>query len=276
MHFFEVVYGDGMPPLLEMSYQALMVHIDPQFLNQEIARPEKRPPNKPNAPWDLPRPGRAGALGGITSVVLTDDTMTFMVPAWDGSDPSDGNNFHQQPLNKPSQYTTKVKFLAWNALKQTNYTPPQKARILLSYPISGQQQAQPQQQQQPQQQPRSDIQLSCSCPSFLYWGYQYILTQVGAAIADEGRFPKVRNPRLRGIVCKHLNRVLHVLPFYMNFLAQEISKTGDQSHSGTGPTQQQAAPQTPHGNPPAEPQQAPEQPPARMTGTPGLEEPPMM
>jgi hypothetical protein len=268
MHFFEVIYADGMPPLFEMSYQSIMVHIDPLFLNQELPRPEKVYPQRQHAPWDLPKPGRAGALAGIDSVVLTDDTMTFMVPSWDGNDPANPHNHHPQPLGKPAQYTAKVKFLAWNALKQnTDYTPPQKARILLSYPITA----------KPQQQPRSDIQLSCTCPSFLYWGYQWLLTQVGAAIADENRVPKIRNPQRRGIVCKHLNRVLHVLPFYLNFLAQEIGKAGTQTHSGTGPTQQQVAPQMPHGQ--RQPEQPPQEetPPGRtMPGTPGMEPPPIL
>ena len=69
-----------------------------------------------------------------------------------------------------------------------------------------------------------DIRLHCTCPSFLYWGYQYMCTVLDAAIYPEERFPRVRNPSERGIVCKHLNRVLRVLPFHNSQIAAEMKR----------------------------------------------------
>ena len=76
----------------------------------------------------------------------------------------------------------------------------------------------------------SNIRLHCTCPSFLYWGYQYILTVFDAAIHPEttrpGKYPddprRRRNYQEKGIVCKHLNRVLQVLPFHNMAIAQEL------------------------------------------------------
>ena len=76
----------------------------------------------------------------------------------------------------------------------------------------------------------SNIRLHCTCPSFLYWGYQYILTVFDAAIYPEttrpGKYPnepwRRRNVSERGIVCKHLNRVLQVLPFHNGEIAREF------------------------------------------------------
>lgn len=70
----------------------------------------------------------------------------------------------------------------------------------------------------------SNIKLHCTCPSYLYWGYQYILTVLDAAIYPETRFPKIRNPRERGIFCKHLNKVFQVLPFYLGDIAKEFRR----------------------------------------------------
>lgn len=69
-----------------------------------------------------------------------------------------------------------------------------------------------------------DIRLHCTCPSFLYWGYQYILTVLDAAIYPERRKPSIRNPGDRGSVCKHLHRVMKVLPFYSGEISSEMKR----------------------------------------------------
>jgi len=60
-----------------------------------------------------------------------------------------------------------------------------------------------------------DIEIYCSCPSFLYWGFQYINTDLDSIIPgrEEDRYPDQRNPKLRGMYCKHMQLVLDVLPF---------------------------------------------------------------
>lgn len=71
-----------------------------------------------------------------------------------------------------------------------------------------------------------DIQLYCSCPADLYWGGQYVrsLTKYDANAGNrkETRPPKKRNPKQYGAVCKHLDRLLKVLPFYSGTFARWI------------------------------------------------------
>lgn len=73
---------------------------------------------------------------------------------------------------------------------------------------------------------KADIQLLCSCPADLYYGGQYIrsLDKYDAKYMDsEDRPPNVRNPKKYGAVCKHLDRLLKVLPFYSSTLAKWIA-----------------------------------------------------
>ncbi len=58
-----------------------------------------------------------------------------------------------------------------------------------------------------------DIRVSCNCPDFLYAGYKYIGTEMDYNRKDdpERRFPKVNNPGLKGVICKHLRLVLNKL-----------------------------------------------------------------
>jgi hypothetical protein len=47
----------------------------------------------------------------------------------------------------------------------------------------------------------------------LYGGFSYIASEGGFKVgAAQTRFPKTKNPGLRGSVCKHLVRVLGDLP----------------------------------------------------------------
>ena len=71
---------------------------------------------------------------------------------------------------------------------------------------------------------RGNLELHCTCPSFLYWGYQHILTKNDAALVPEIRPPVKRNPRQRGIVCKHLNRTVRAFPFWASRFASHIRR----------------------------------------------------
>ena len=117
------------------------------------------------------------------------DTMWFKVTSslhqWNGLD-----------------YDCFVKFLNWDEIaNDPDMTQREKALMMLW---------------------TSDIQLDCNDLSFRYWGYQYILTQIDAAIRPEQRPPVKRNPHHRGVVCKHLNRVLKALPFHNGDITREI------------------------------------------------------
>lgn len=64
---------------------------------------------------------------------------------------------------------------------------------------------------------KADIQLFCSCPAFKFWGPAFILSldkYDAHYTRREERPPSVRNPKRYGAVCKHLDRLLKVLPFY--------------------------------------------------------------
>ena len=62
-----------------------------------------------------------------------------------------------------------------------------------------------------------DLKVDCSCPAQLYWGQAYILSRpkYDAKFGDpENRSPRIRNPKQYGAVCKHLQTLLKVFPFY--------------------------------------------------------------
>ena len=68
-----------------------------------------------------------------------------------------------------------------------------------------------------------DLKISCTCPAFLYFGYKYILTQLDTnASDDENRFPKIRNPDLQGVMCKHCYKAIQVLTFNWSIIAKDI------------------------------------------------------
>lgn len=68
-----------------------------------------------------------------------------------------------------------------------------------------------------------NLKLHCTCPSFVYWGFQYMLTQLDTSIYPENRPPNKRNPKQRGIVCKHMRKTLQVFPFYLGTIASQLS-----------------------------------------------------
>lgn len=70
-----------------------------------------------------------------------------------------------------------------------------------------------------------DLKISCTCPAYLYFGYKYILTQLDTNEAeDEHRFPKIRNPRLQGVMCKHCYTALKSFPFNWTRIAKDIDQ----------------------------------------------------
>jgi hypothetical protein len=72
----------------------------------------------------------------------------------------------------------------------------------------------------------ADIQTDCSCPAQLYWGGDYILSlsRYDAKFGDrENRPPRIRNPRQFGAVCKHLQNLLNVFPWYVSTTAKWLN-----------------------------------------------------
>ena len=124
-----------------------------------------------------------------------------------GFEPDDVMNFYVDSSNKENnriRYTNSIQFNEWDEIgSDPDLNFAERARMLLWV---------------------GNIKLHCTCPSFLYWGYQYMCTTLDAAIYPEERFPRERNPGERGIVCKHLNRVLRVLPFHSGEIAREAKR----------------------------------------------------
>ena len=68
--------------------------------------------------------------------------------------------------------------------------------------------------------------MHCTCPAWLYWGYQYIGTKKDYAIEKETRAPVKRNPNLKGSVCKHLDNCLLILPWLATKISSDLTKQG--------------------------------------------------
>jgi len=72
-----------------------------------------------------------------------------------------------------------------------------------------------------------DVKVHCTCPAYKWWGYAYISTQLGYKFSrKQNIFPKIRNPSLRGTVCKHLINALGALPFNVPSLVKRARKAG--------------------------------------------------
>lgn len=105
--------------------------------------------------------------------------------------------------NKYNGWNTFVRFVQWNdEITDRRLTPREAAKLLLW---------------------EGDIQFHCGCPSYKFWGHQYVATELGCAIIPENRFPHIRNPNLVGAgCCKHLRKTMRVLPFYNADFAKYI------------------------------------------------------
>lgn len=83
---------------------------------------------------------------------------------------------------------------------------------------------------------KEGVRFDCDCGRHRYW-YRYIAT-IGRYNAGrpESGFPKVRNPKLNGVACKHVLRVMSEIEggsAVQMFLARAIEK-GRQSEDGSG------------------------------------------
>lgn len=69
---------------------------------------------------------------------------------------------------------------------------------------------------------KGDVKIYCSDPSFLYYGWEYINTQLDSGLEKEEREPIIRNPNLEGCVCKHLYLVILKLHKYINKITEDF------------------------------------------------------
>ena len=72
---------------------------------------------------------------------------------------------------------------------------------------------------------KGPVAVACSCGRWRYW-YAYMATAGGYNANPEHKesaFPKIRNPKLRGIACKHILRTMQALkssPSMAGFVAR--------------------------------------------------------
>ena len=104
--------------------------------------------------------------------------------------------------NPPTTYVVKVKLLDYPEIADDDsLTIKEKVRLAIA----------------------GDLQISCTCPAYLYFGYKYILTQLDAnEDKSEHRFPKIKNPKLQGVMCKHCYTALSVLPMNWTTIVRDI------------------------------------------------------
>lgn len=79
-----------------------------------------------------------------------------------------------------------------------------------------------------------DVHIRCTCPAQLYWGYAYIGTKLRYlyGIPRENRFPKVRNPDVRGTICKHADKVIQYCLSHKEQLADLFAEYYDRLKDG--------------------------------------------
>lgn len=137
-------------------------------------------------PRDLPHKDYAPLLKGVNYVGTRQNTMKFFV------------------ANSYNGWNTYVRFVQWgDVLRDESLNANEAARLMLW---------------------SSDLKLYCGCPSFKFYGYQFVLTQLDASIVPENRFPSKRNPNLKNVACKHLRRVIPTLGFHLGDMAAAIKQ----------------------------------------------------
>ncbi len=67
-----------------------------------------------------------------------------------------------------------------------------------------------------------DVHVRCTCPSMLYHGFAFEGTSLRYlyGIPKENRFPKIRNPNLRGTMCKHCDKVVEWILSHTDIIAK--------------------------------------------------------
>lgn len=126
--------------------------------------------------------------------VLKDGIISFKVTS--------GTN----PRNLP--YTITIQFNDWNKIfgnTKLNMTLTNKLKTVL----------------------KGTIIIDCTCKSFRYDGYAYMLTQKDAKYGQQvDIIPKKKNPKLEGSVCKHLRKVLENIDYLIPKIIEKINLDG--------------------------------------------------
>lgn len=104
--------------------------------------------------------------------------------------------------NPPTTYLVKIKLLEYPSIEDDEtLTIREKVRLALA----------------------GDVAISCSCPAFLWWGYDYIVSQLSSKVGPEQTiYPHIRNPKLTGILCKHSYRAITHVGMNWTSIAKDI------------------------------------------------------
>lgn len=74
---------------------------------------------------------------------------------------------------------------------------------------------------------KGSVIIDCTCKSFRYDGYAYILTQKDGKYGQQLDIaPKKKNPKLEGTVCKHLRRVIENVEMILPRIVEKINPDG--------------------------------------------------
>lgn len=82
---------------------------------------------------------------------------------------------------------------------------------------------------------QGNIKIYCSCDAFLYHGYKYIAFKAKSGIEPETRAPKITNPNMQGMACKHILVALQQMKKDYNSIYElfnkQLSNSNDNRHS---------------------------------------------
>ena len=77
---------------------------------------------------------------------------------------------------------------------------------------------------------QGNIKIYCSCDAFLYHGYKYIAFKAKSGIEPETRAPKITNPNMQGMACKHILVALQQMKKDYNSIYELFNKQLSSSH----------------------------------------------
>lgn len=69
-----------------------------------------------------------------------------------------------------------------------------------------------------------NVRLHCTCEDFQFSGLNYISTVRNYGLTKELRFPHIRNPELKGSLCKHLSSVCVRAPLFLKSIALDLQR----------------------------------------------------
>ena len=134
---------------------------------------------------------KAKLVRGAVYLGITEDyTVFFRVPS--------------VTANPPTTYVVKIKLVDYPEIAEDeDLSVKEKVRLAIA----------------------GDLQISCTCPAYLYYGYKYILTKLDTNESDpEHRFPKIKNPKLQGVMCKHCYMAMKAFPMRWTTIARDIQE----------------------------------------------------